>query len=86
MAAEGTAVREIDTIGGAALGSLLLVFLAVSFPPSVAMLRGTPRQAAVALALTLLAWVPGVIFALWLLAQAPGSPVSDRAADDAPAA
>ena len=62
----------------ASLSRLLLVFLAVSFPPSVAMLRGTPRQITISTLLTLLIWIPGVIFALWLLA-APSTALGSQA-------
>ena len=53
------------------LTGVMLVFLAFIFPPAVAILRGSLRQVALSLILTLLGWIPGVIYALVILARRP---------------
>ncbi|HET7037565.1 MAG TPA: YqaE/Pmp3 family membrane protein [Thermomicrobiaceae bacterium] len=57
--------------GGSFITVVLLLFLAFFFPPAVAMLRGSLRQVALSLILTLLGWIPGVVYALWILAHRP---------------
>ena len=59
------------TTEGSFLTAVLLLFLAFFFPPAVAMLRGSLRQIALSLILTLFFWIPGVIYALWILAHRP---------------
>lgn len=68
---KGNVLRSAETGGGTLITAILLIFLAIVFPPAVAMLRGTLRQTAISLILTLLGWIPGVIYAFWILAHRP---------------
>lgn len=48
--------------------NILLCILAIFFPPlPVAMLKGVGEELLISVLLTLLAWLPGLIYALWVI-------------------
>ncbi|CAO1613862.1 unnamed protein product [Jaminaea pallidilutea] len=53
---------------------ILLYFLAIFIPPiPVAIKRGCHADTWINIALTLLAWLPGVIHAFWIIGKYPDS-------------